>query len=114
MATVIYEEGPATTLWVDDIELPKGEPVSGLSPSQVERLEALRDCRITRAEPSGDPPFEGYDELTADDVVERMDGMAPDELDALKAYEAERKARKTVLEHEPRQNDGSDGSQNES
>ena len=100
MATVIYEEGPATTLWVDDIELPKGEPVSGLSPSQVERLEALRDCRITRAEPSGDPPFEGYDELTADEVVARMGDLSDDEVAEVKAYEAANKDRKTITGYE--------------
>jgi hypothetical protein len=38
-----------------------------------------------------------YDELSASQVVERLDGLARSELDAIRAYEASHRARNTVL-----------------
>jgi len=39
----------------------------------------------------------GYDTLSASQVVPRLEGLSPEELDAIRAYEAATRARKTVL-----------------
>ena len=43
-------------------------------------------------------PIEGYDELTVDEVTSRLEGLNPEELQAVRAYEGEHKHRKTLLE----------------
>jgi len=42
-------------------------------------------------------PIRDYDELSASQVVERLEGLPRDELDAIRAYEATHRARNTVL-----------------
>ena len=42
-------------------------------------------------------PIPDYDELSASQVVERLDGLAPDELDAVRAYESAHRGRNTIL-----------------
>jgi hypothetical protein len=39
----------------------------------------------------------GYDTLSASQVVPRLEGLSPEQLDAIRAYEAATRARKTVL-----------------
>ncbi|MFP5377816.1 MAG: hypothetical protein ACLGIO_13695 [Acidimicrobiia bacterium] len=39
----------------------------------------------------------GYDSLSAPHVVQRLDGLSGDELEAVRAYEAAHRARKTIL-----------------
>lgn len=38
-----------------------------------------------------------YDQLSASQVVERLDGLSPDELDAVRAYELAHRGRNTIL-----------------
>jgi len=42
-------------------------------------------------------PIPGYDALSASQVVERLTGLAPSELDAVQAYEAAHRQRRTIL-----------------
>jgi hypothetical protein len=42
-------------------------------------------------------PIPGYDALSASQVVERLIGLAPDELDAVQSYEAAHRQRRTIL-----------------
>jgi hypothetical protein len=52
---------------------------------------------------NGDParsaglPIPGYDALSASQVVERLVGLAPEELDAVHEYEASHRRRRTIL-----------------
>lgn len=46
---------------------------------------------------SADLPIPGYDELSASQVVERLAGLAPGELDAVRAYELAHRNRRTIL-----------------
>ena len=46
---------------------------------------------------SAELPIPGYDELSASQVVERLVGLAPSELDAVHAYEAANRRRRTIL-----------------
>ncbi|HET7476571.1 MAG TPA: hypothetical protein VFJ97_11195 [Dermatophilaceae bacterium] len=39
----------------------------------------------------------GYDALSAPQVVQRLDGLSPDELESVRAYEAATRNRKTIL-----------------
>ena len=42
-------------------------------------------------------PITDYDSLSASQVVSRLQGLAPDDLDAVRAYEAATRSRKTIL-----------------
>jgi len=46
---------------------------------------------------SGELPIPGYDALSASQVVERLVGLAPEELDAVHAYEVSHRQRRTIL-----------------
>ena len=54
--------------------------------------------------PAGPPPVSaeslaipGYDVLSAPQVVQRLDGLSPEELEAVRAYEAATRHRRTIL-----------------
>lgn len=51
----------------------------------------------TGGSPVGALPIPGYDTLSASQVVQRLEGLSPDELEAVRAYEQAGRARKTVL-----------------
>ena len=58
------------------------------------------DAVPTPQEQAPDPadlPIPGYDSLSASQVVQRLPGLSPEELEAVRAYEAAGRARKTVL-----------------
>jgi len=42
-------------------------------------------------------PIPGYDALSASQVVERLAGLSPDELDAVRSYEGAHRNRRTIL-----------------
>jgi len=42
-------------------------------------------------------PIPGYDQLSASQVVARLDGLAPDELDTIRTYESAHRGRNTIL-----------------
>jgi hypothetical protein len=46
---------------------------------------------------SGELPIPGYDSLSASQVVERLTGLVGSELDAVRAYEASHRNRRTIL-----------------
>ncbi len=46
---------------------------------------------------SVDLAIPGYDELSAEQVVDRLDGLSPDELAAVGAYERNHRSRRTIL-----------------
>ncbi|MFN2607873.1 MAG: hypothetical protein ABR511_08245 [Acidimicrobiales bacterium] len=65
-----------------------------------------RGPRVVAAPPGGPAsarldagalPIPGYDTLSASQIVQRLPGLSPDELDAVRAYEQSSRARKTVL-----------------
>jgi hypothetical protein len=48
--------------------------------------------------PAGDSlPIPGYDALSASQVVERLTGLSPDELESVRAYESAHRNRRTIL-----------------
>lgn len=50
--------------------------------------------------PPSDEPFEGYDDLNAKEVVARLADLSDEEVAAIKAYEADHQARKTITNFE--------------
>jgi hypothetical protein len=50
-----------------------------------------------RASSNGDLVIPDYDELSASQVVERLDGLRRDELEAVRAYELANRGRRTIL-----------------
>lgn len=64
--------------------------------SEIARLQAALDK--AKANTSPPVPIDGYDSLTAADVIGLLGGLSDDEKAAILAYEAANKARKTVLE----------------
>jgi hypothetical protein len=55
------------------------------------------DGRAQPAPPSEDLAIPGYDALSASQVVQRLDGLASDELEAVREYETATRGRRTIL-----------------
>jgi len=63
-------------------------------PAAAKRPATKKPARLPRA---ADLPIPDYDELSASQVVQRLTGLTPSELEAVWAYEAGGRGRKTVL-----------------
>jgi hypothetical protein len=81
------------------------EPVA-VEPVAVEPVAEAEKSAIVFAYParpaadapdSDTLPIPGYDALSASQVVERLAGLQPDELDAVHAYETAHRGRRTIL-----------------
>jgi polyhydroxyalkanoate synthesis regulator phasin len=73
--------------------------------SDVERMLGNRVENLESADEAGDGrtgapalPIEGYDDLSASQVQERLEGLTPAELRKLRDYEQRHANRKTVLD----------------
>jgi hypothetical protein len=67
-------------------------------PAPVARMEAASGNGHTVLPPdAGALAIPDYDSLSASQVVTRLDGLGPDELEAIRAYEAAHRGRKTIL-----------------
>jgi hypothetical protein len=78
-------------------EQPKPAPAPAPAPIAVAPTPPLTFTPVADAPPRGDLPIPGYDALSASQVVERLNGLAPTELDAVHAYEAAHRQRRTIL-----------------
>ena len=82
---------------------PAGGPSSTASsgspaPSVVTRLEQLAGNGEAPPGPAVDDlAIPDYDSLSASQVVTRLEGLSPEELEAVRAYEAAHRGRKTIL-----------------
>jgi hypothetical protein len=66
-------------------------------PTAPERNEARGSAAPTVAPTATTLGIPDYDELSASQVVERLDGLQPGELDAVRAYEEAHRGRRTIL-----------------
>ena len=73
---------------------PAPAPVVEPGPVTAETAPALAQAP---APPAADLAIPGYDALSASQVVQRLAGLAPAELEQVRAYEAAKRGRKTVL-----------------
>jgi chromosome segregation ATPase len=62
-----------------------------------ERVKELLKNAQSWAERSNSLPIPGYDEKSAPEIIQALKGLNPKELEAVKAYEASHKNRKTIL-----------------
>jgi hypothetical protein len=100
IAGVAGEEAPETPVGVAPV--PDEEP-----PPRPPRTDAPApaappgETATATAAPTGPTAatlgIPDYDELSASQVVERLDGLQPGELDAVRAYEEAHRARRTIL-----------------
>jgi hypothetical protein len=97
----ITEESPPSAPVVR-APTPTTPPTRPMPPEPFARSEPdTRDDPATA--PNGESastaglPIPGYDALSASQVVERLIGLAPDELDAVHAYETSHRQRRTIL-----------------
>jgi hypothetical protein len=78
---------------------PSGSSASGTSPSGTS--PSGPSAPGVAGHPSGLDPAElaipGYDTLSASQIVQRLPGLSPDELEAVRLYELAGRSRKTVL-----------------
>lgn len=73
-------------------ELPTVPP-----PPQPERATTTATKRPTAGPAGAELAIPGYDSLAASQVLPRLEGLAPDELEAVRVYEAAHRGRKTIL-----------------
>jgi hypothetical protein len=71
--------------------------VSAPPPTPASATSATNGAAASTAGASGELPIPGYDLLSATQVIERLDGLAPSELLAVKTYELSHRARTTIL-----------------
>jgi hypothetical protein len=76
-----------------EAETPTTPPAPRPRPTIVREPVAVPDS----APESDELPIPGYDALSASQVVERLAGLGRDELDAVHAYEASHRQRRTIL-----------------
>jgi hypothetical protein len=67
---------------------------------------ATADATRTAAEAvTAQPPIDGYDEMTVDEVTRRLEGLSGEELGRVRQYESRNKNRTTLLEQIDRKAD---------
>jgi hypothetical protein len=77
---------------------PTGSAATSPPPSVVTRLEPVGGNGEAPSGPAVDDlAIPDYDSLSASQVVTRLEGLSPDELEAVRAYEAAHRGRKTIL-----------------
>ena len=81
------DQAPETALAADSPVQPPGGPTAQPPPAASTATRPV----------AGDLPIPGYDSLSASQVVQRLPGLSPEELEAVRAYEQAGRARKTVL-----------------
>lgn len=79
---------------------PTARVQKALADGALLKMQAGDDTQSSdpKTPPTDAPPFEGYDALSAGQVVERLAGLTDEEKAAVRTYEAAHKNRKTVLE----------------
>lgn len=85
----------------DALPLPRTAPEHHVAPASAPEPRPKHDAPVPgTATPTPDPSglaIPDYDGLAASQIIERLAGLAPSELDAVDAYERATRARRTVL-----------------
>lgn len=84
-----------------EVEAPVGEPTDlGLTAVDAEEVHEVIEppAPAPRSGPASETlPLADYDSLAASQVIPRLTGLDSDELEAVRAYEAAHRGRKTIL-----------------
>jgi ElaB/YqjD/DUF883 family membrane-anchored ribosome-binding protein len=62
-----------------------------------EEQQIVQDSAEIVQRATSEVPIEGYDEMSVDDIVERLDGLSGEEVGRVRQYEAQNKNRTTLL-----------------
>lgn len=81
---------------LERLGIPSRERIVRLS-EEIEALSKKIDEQIVAQAPKMAEPFEGYDELTAKEIVARLEELAPEQLTYVKEYEVAHENRVTIL-----------------
>lgn len=82
----------------DEPVAPAPRPRATPRPAPAKTAPAKSAPTTNGAAPAGDSlPIPGYDALSASQVVERLAGLSPAELDAVRSYEGAHRNRRTIL-----------------
>jgi hypothetical protein len=89
----------------DTFGAPAARPQAGASPASAPAPKAPATPVTTSTPAAGDTngsadpllPIPGYNSLSASQVVERLAGLSADELEAVRAFEATHRKRRTIL-----------------
>jgi hypothetical protein len=74
------------------------EGAGAVVPAPSDRVPEPAGGDVASPAPAPDElPISNYDSLAASQVIPRLDGLEPDELDTVRAYEAAHRGRKTIL-----------------
>lgn len=73
------------------------EQAAGRSPGSSTSTNGSGDGHAAPAPPPDDLAIPGYDALSASQVVQRLDGLAASELEAVREYETATRGRRTIL-----------------
>lgn len=76
---------------------PSSSPPRGGAEPRTVPVPVLEVAPVQASQASGDLAIADYDSLAASQVIPRLAGLAPAELDALRSYEAAHRGRKTIL-----------------
>jgi len=84
---------------VHDGEVGEARPPAahGPTPAAPAGSPAVADAEETPAPSGAHLAIPGYDTLSASQVVQRLAGLAADELEAVRAYESDTRGRRTIL-----------------
>jgi hypothetical protein len=103
IAGVAGEEAPETPVGVAPVPDEEPPPRPQRTDAPMPAAPAGETATATAAPPAPTAPtaatlgIPDYDELSASQVVERLDGLQRGELDAVRAYEEAHRARRTIL-----------------
>jgi hypothetical protein len=96
--TNVTGEGPVPDLAKEAAHAPSGTPSPTPPPAEpAAGGTALGEVNASAAPKAATLGIPDYDELSASQVVERLDGLQTGELDAVRAYEEAHRARRTIL-----------------
>jgi len=77
--------------------MPGGSAPIAATPGPGAEVAAGAEAAPTGAPAVDDLPIDGYDQLGASQIVARLEGLAPGELEAVRRYERSGRQRRTIL-----------------
>jgi len=72
--------------------------IDGPEGDEVERPSTDEEASTASEPAAPEPPFEGYDDLTVEEVIPQLEDLDAEQLAAVEAYEVANENRKTLLE----------------
>jgi hypothetical protein len=93
------EAAEEATTWRPDPDAPPSSAFTAPGSAPVaDRAAAAEETAASPAAPQVEElPIPDYDELSASQVIERLEGLDADSLEAIRAYEASHRGRNTIL-----------------